>query len=305
MKLATTTSDFGLYGLTQQETLQKISDAGFRYVDYSFGIDWKRGNGFYTDAWQKHGDSMLAAAEKAGVKFVQAHSPMGAPITKNEQQRPFIEGTKRAIEGAAYLGIPNIVVHAGHCRGVLKEENFVLNKQFFDEILETADKVNINVLVENFNSMFDDNWYWIDNAAETLELCNYINNPRLKIVWDTGHGNLPEHTGRNLGQREALNLLGDKVYALHVQDNYGDDHHVFPGFGTMNLDSLMYGLKDIGYNGYFTFEATNLPSSPSGKAKFPEDSRCAFLPIEFRERLEKMLYDIGKFILTQYGVFEE
>ena len=53
-----------------------------------------------------------------------------------------------------------------------------------------------------------------------------------------------------------MKLATTTAYALHIQDNFGnDDHHIMPYFGSMNIDSVMHGLNDIGYKGYFTFEA--------------------------------------------------
>ena len=39
MKLATTTGDFHSYTHSQTECLRFIREAGFRYADYSFGLD--------------------------------------------------------------------------------------------------------------------------------------------------------------------------------------------------------------------------------------------------------------------------
>ena len=111
---------------------------------------------------------------------------------------------------------------------------------------------------------------------------------------------------QELPQHEALKILGDKVRALHIQDNMGnDDHHTFPFTGTLNFDSIMHGLQDMNYKGYFTFEADNMPASASRRRKFEEDTRCLQLPVEFRRKYEAILYDIGRFILTKYNCFEE
>ncbi len=73
-------------------------------------------------------------------------------------------------------------------------------------------------------------------------------------------------------QQEALRILGSHVYALHVQDNMGErDQHFAPFFGTMNPDSLMQGLLEIGYQGYFTFEP-NLPPAVKRRPHEGEDA---------------------------------
>ncbi len=301
MKLATTTGDFAAYGFNAKESIAAIREAGFKYIDYSFGLDCRTRTGFYSDDWKAYGNELKDFAQKLGVSFVQAHSPMGRPLVMDGEYEQFILDTKRSIEAAAYLGIPNIVVHSGYQTGLSKEETFYKNKIFYEDLLKVAEKSGITILTENFNKMCVPGCYWVDSAEDQKSLIDYINHPLLKGCWDVGHGNLQE-----LPQHEALKILGKDVLALHIQDNMGnDDHHIMPFMGITNIDSVMHGLIDIGYNGYFTFESDNVPYGVFRRRKFKCDTRCLQLPVEFRKRFEAILYDIGKFILTQYNCFEE
>lgn len=301
MKLATTTSDFFKYGLNPKESIEEILNAGFKNIDYNFSYDYKNRCGLYADNWQKYADELLEMSAQKGFKFVQSHAPMGYPIKCDQNQKQFIEDTKRSIEAAAYLGIPNIVVHAGHVKDITKAENFRLNKIFYNEILEVAEKSGILVLTENFNKMGIENYYWPDNANDICELVDYINHPLLKLCWDTGHANQ-----QPLPQYNALKLLGNRVAALHVQDNLGFlDDHIMPFLGTLNVDSLMQGLLDIGYNGYFTFEADSTPLSPSRRNVDKRITKFTTLPLEFGRKFEALLYETGKYLLTEYNCFEE
>ena len=252
MKLATTTGDFFKYGLNVEESISELLEAGFKYIDYSFSYDYSNRTGLLGDNWKEYAKKLLEMSEQRGFKFVQAHSPLGKPFSDSEQ---FIYDTKRSIEAAAALGIPNIVVHSGYLPGLSKAETFAKNKEFYEELLAVAERCNINVLTENFDKMCRADCYWIDNAQDVKELVEYINHPLLKVCWDTGHGNLQQ-----LPQHEALSLLGSSVAAVHIQDNAGDyDDHILPFCGTLSIDSVMQGLKEIGFNGYFTFEADNTP----------------------------------------------
>lgn len=301
MKLATTTSDFMCFGLNGEESVGAVADAGFKYIDYGFGYDFHGKTGLLGNEWQSCAERLLALADERGLKFVQAHSPLGRPLVFDDEHEEFVRLTKQSVTAAAYLGIPNIVVHSGYAKDMPKAETFKQNKLFYEDILKVAEKHGITVLTENFNKMFDEHYYWVDSAEDLSELIEYIDHPLLKACWDVGHGNLQE-----LPQHEALKMLGDKVRALHIQDNMGnDDHHTFPFTGTLNFDSIMHGLQDINYKGYFTFEADNMPASASRRRKFEEDTRCLQLPVEFRRKYESILYDIGRFILTKYNCFEE
>lgn len=210
MKLATTTSDFMNFGLNGEESVGAVADAGFKYIDYSFGYDFHGKTGLLGNEWQSCAERLLALADERGLKFVQAHSPLGRPLVFDDEHEEFVRLTKQSITAAAYLGIPNIVVHSGYAKDMPKAETFKQNKLFYEDILKVAEKHGITVLTENFNKMFDEHYYWVDSAEDLSELIEYIDHPLLKACWDVGHGNLQE-----LPQHEALKMWVTR-YALCI-----------------------------------------------------------------------------------------
>jgi len=298
MKLATTTADFGAYSTSQFEAMGHIRDAGFRYVDYNFGMDYRAKSGIYAENTKDYVKKIRAFTEEKGLTLIQAHAPMGTPLAPENEA--FWEDTVKCIDFCGETGIPNLVVHSGYLPDISKEECFEKNRRFFCYLLKRAEAYGVNILVENFNRMTKKNVYWVDNAPELLELIQYVDHPLFHAVWDTGHGNLQE-----MPQDQALAILGSQVRALHVQDNMGvRDEHRAPLFGTMNLDSLMTGLKNIAYSGYFTFEATRFFLPPKEKRAFDGGNLLSLPPLSLRLEGEKMLYKIGETILKAYGVYE-
>jgi len=300
MKLATTTTDFRGFVPTQEEAVRHIRQAGFRFADYNFGIDYAQHNGAYSEGWRIYMARMNVLADELGMQYVQAHAPMGSPIKRGEGYKPFIDATIRCIECCAILGIPNLVVHSGYERGITKEEAFERNSLFYSPLLDCAEQYGVNVLVENFNKMSDPEIYWIDNAPDLRALIDYINHPLFHACWDTGHGNMQE-----MPQHESLRILDKHVYALHVQDNLGNtDAHLAPFFGSLNLDSLMHGLQEIGYKGYFTFEACRIFLPASARRPYDADTRLKQVSLGILDKAEALLYEIGKFALESYDCFE-
>ena len=199
------------------------------------------------------------------------------------------------------LGIPGIVVHSGYAPNLSVEETFERNKVFYGELLPVAERFGVEILTENFNRMYKPDVYWVDCAKDLRALIDYIDHPLLHACWDAGHGNL-----QGTPQDEELRLLGSHVHALHIQDNLGDkDTHIAPFFGSLNLDALMHGLSDIGYKGYFTFEASNM--LPPAKLRRPYDrgQRLMCAPLKLRVKAEALLYEIGRTVLEEYGCLEE
>lgn len=300
MKLATTTGDFSEYIASQEDAVRYIEKSGFKFIDYNFGIDYKEKNGFYSDDSDMHLDNMLKTADELSVKFIQAHAPMGKPLENGTINMEHVRTVVKAIKYSSGLGIKNIVVHSGYSQGIAKKDCFELNREFYLRIFDVAEEYKVNVLTENFNKMTFDDVYWIDSAEDLFDFIEFVGHPFLHACWDTGHGNMQE-----LPQDEALKILGRHVYGIHVQDNYGDhDSHIAPFFGSLNIDSLMNGLIDIGYDGYFTFESSRMFYPGSKRRVFSKDERLIKAPLELRIEAEKLLYKTGECILSAYGCLE-
>ncbi len=299
MKLATTTGDFNSYTKSQRESLRLIREAGFRYADYSFGFDHQTRSGVYTTDYEAYISEIGAAAEDMGITLVQAHSPMGAPLADDGGH--FLSDTLRCVDACGAWGIPNLVVHSGYTPGLTREETFEANKRFFLPLLERAERYGIHILVENFDRMCIEGLYWIDNATDLRALIDLVDHPLFHAVWDAGHANMQE-----MPQDEELALLGSHVKALHIQDNRGDhDAHLLPFLGTMNLDALMNGLKQISYDGYFTFEVGGIFTPKNQRRPYPADIRLASAPLSLKLAAERYLYELGRCVLETYGCFEE
>lgn len=299
MKLATTTGDFAAYTKTQSEALEHIRNAGFRYADYSFIRDYAQRNGVFGVDYRQYYDRINETQAELGLRIVQAHAPMGKPFLEDEGA--FLADTIRCVEACGAWGIENLVVHSGYLPGLTPEETFLKNRSFFMPILQAAEKYGVNILVENFNKMNKENVYWIDNGPDLLKMIQCVDHPLFHAVWDVGHANL-----QTVSQDEELRLLGCHVRALHIHDNLGDrDTHLAPFLGTTNLDSVMHGLLDIGYSGYFTFEVGGIFLPPEQRREYAPDSRLKKAPLALRDAFERYLYQLGKTVLEAYNCFEE
>ena len=124
MKIATSTGDFKFYLNSDTEILRELHAAGFRYVDlsmYTFTPD----SVYMNDGWEREVNKLLEAADSLGMKFVQAHSQGGNPLSGVKEKDDFIvDATIRSIEICEVLGIKNTVAHPGFNVGLTKEEWF-------------------------------------------------------------------------------------------------------------------------------------------------------------------------------------
>lgn len=307
MLMATTTGDFGRYVESDAEAVRAFEGTGFKHLDYSFYRLNYTGSEFMSDSWIKGVSAAAKEAEKLGFDFVQAHSPSNDYF--NDDKETVIKGNIRSIEACAYLGINKLVVHSGRSNELhapSDTETYIRNvREFYEALYPAMEKYNVYVLAENYIPSGNDicSFYSAEDLMKLMDCCNH---PLLGVCWDIGHANLI-----NPDQYGDIIRLGEKLKAVHIQDNFGfRDDHICPLMGTVDIDAVMRGLFDNGFaenGGVFTFEADNMVShtgSWPNRRNETGETVAAEPTLEIRRKAEMLMYEIGKTILTKYNCFE-
>ena len=106
------------------------------------------------------------------------------------------------------------------------------------QIVDAAEKCNVRLAFENLT---------------VLEHLNAVykqfSSPLVGFCYDSGHENW------NHPDKDCLTLYGDKLFALHINDNFGDaDSHMLPFDGTVDWPEKMQKIRRCKEVEYFTFE---------------------------------------------------
>lgn len=300
MKIATTTGDFKAYADSQEDRIDLLHEAGFRYIDLSL-YDKADMEPFFEDNWKTVAADLKKYASDKGMEFVQAHAIGGNAFKDEESYDTIVKNTIRGIEVCKELGIPQIVVHAPYRSHMTKDEFFEENKAFYQEFVPTMEATGVKVLIENSAQKIVGCDYYFYTGADMREFIEYFDHPLLAACWDTGHANVQ---GR---QYEDIIDLGDLLAGIHVADNNGEeDEHLMPYQGTMSIDAVMTALVKIGYKGAFTFECENNLNAgltwPNPREKFDQSLKAYMPPVEIKMEVEKTMYNIAVHILTKYKI---
>lgn len=255
MKLVTSTGDFCMYVNSIPEKVRNFKDCKFKYINLE-----QTGNVLdelfseNDDDWKKFADELGNAAAYAGVKYVVSHAPclnVFQDLTEDTYNY-YLRAIRRSIQVCDTLGIKRIVVHSCPNPNFSIMEYYKKNKEFYTDLFDFMEKYEITVLTEND----DADKYPVCTGKDLSNFVEYVNHPLFGVCWDTAHGNICG-LARSIGQYKNIFDIGDKLKGLHISDNFGDcHHHTWPFAGIINFDSIMQGLIDVNYDGYFTFEAS-------------------------------------------------
>jgi sugar phosphate isomerase/epimerase len=112
-----------------------------------------------------------------------------------------------------------------------------------EAIARYAAAQNIRIAVENLTSGY------FSDLANLLALVEDVDAENLGICIDTGHRNLHGDPA------QALRLVGDRLFTVHIHDNNGSsDDHLLPLSGNIHWPTVLEALTAIGYPGIFMYE---------------------------------------------------
>ena len=99
----------------------------------------------------------------------------------------------------------------------------------------------------------------IDSAAKALLLCREAGRKNVGVTVDVGHS---FNAGENVA--EAVCLLGDGLFHVHLNDNYRiwDDDLIVGSVHTIEYIELLYWLRRIGYEGYYSLDVFPYRENP-------------------------------------------
>ena len=257
---------FGEHG-----ALAQAAEAGFDAIDLSLHpLTDEMHSLMYTASHQQVFDHFAALREYAqdlGLTFSQIHAPLRPAYYADQMEfnENYHRTQERSIVACAALGTPYAVFHMlqpplERYSEKYQREGEALNIEFFGRLMPLLEKYGVQVCIENLFGITtlpsDDYDYSLNSRTQdVLHIIDSYNaifgNDRFVACVDTGHAFV-------MGQdpAEMIRTLGSRVRTLHVADNNGrQDQHNAPFQGGINWPDVMSALKEIQYQGSFSFEA--------------------------------------------------
>jgi sugar phosphate isomerase/epimerase len=155
-----------------------------------------------------------------------------------------------ALETASDLGAEKVVVHPGYIDGMAVHvlgHAMALVMEGLEKFWLRATQLGMPLCIEN---MFPRVGPFVEpDDFEPI----FASFPQMKLVLDTGHANIGDHTGRRV--IDFIDRFGDRLFHLHVSDNNGrkDDHQPV-GHGNIRFKAVARALRRVGYDGTLTLE---------------------------------------------------
>ena len=219
------------YDVPFRERYQLIRDAGFDCVMLWWSDRFGRGEGYQEDP---------DLAREAGLRLENMHAPVHGQndlSLENLQGEHVFHDYLQCVEDGRRHQIPTVVIH-------LPDDRFPLGAAGHDRLTQLADRageLGVQVAFENLRN--------VHNLARALERQPF---PHVGYCYDSCH-----HVNY-APDLDLLELYGNRLKALHLQDNGGSrNQHQLPFDGGVDWPTVMEKIRKTGYRGAITLEPMN------------------------------------------------
>jgi hydroxypyruvate isomerase len=163
-------------------------------------------------------------------------------------ERLLKKGEER-LEEVAAAGLPNMIVFSGNRRGMSDEEGMKNCVTGLKQLMPTAEKLGVNVVMELLNSKRDHKDYMCDHTAWGVALAKELGSPRFKLLYDIYHMQIMEG--------DIINTLTENMaYIGHIHTGGVPGRHEIDQTQELNYRRICEAVADGGFTGYLAHEFT-------------------------------------------------
>ncbi|WP_375164291.1 hydroxypyruvate isomerase family protein [Shewanella baltica] len=164
------------------------------------------------------------------------------------------------IDLVADAGYKNLICFSGNARGMDRETALQNAVNGLKQILPKAEARGVVLQMELLNSKVDHSDYMADKSAWGIELCQRLNSPNFKLLYDIYHMQIME---------------GDIIRSIKDNHQYFGHYHTagVPGrheideSQELNYTAIAKAIRDIGFTGYLAQEFVPTQKTKEGRAQ--------------------------------------
>ncbi|MBI2842431.1 MAG: sugar phosphate isomerase/epimerase [Armatimonadetes bacterium] len=238
---------------TVEEATKRIARIGYKAVDF-WAYSPHLGPDLYDSARRKE---MKNLVESLGLEPTALSVNGGGLALHLSFSNPFPEVRETTvayyldcIDLAVDMGIPIVNMISGHMLyGTTREQAWDWNKECMSRIVKRAEDKGIMTAIHTLTPCESRVVVTLDDA---IQMMREIDSPNCKVMIDTADQNI---TDPNLC--DAVRKAGKDLVYVHCNDNSGEgrgDVHLPPGRGSVNWETFVRTLKEVGYEGVLTVQ---------------------------------------------------
>lgn len=184
--------------------------------------------------------------ERLGLYYL-CHGPReGDPNDMRGLEKAYMPKILEILPLMSELNMSLLTLHLWFDARFVRQEAIQLKIGLLRRIIEKATSLEITICLEN-----------LSETASHMAI-PFHDLPMLYLTLDLGHAQLLTDVNTSYG---FIEKYPERIKHIHLHDNrggdsYRDDHHLVPGEGIIDFESIFKKLKEIAYDRTITLELT-------------------------------------------------
>lgn len=184
-------------------------------------------------------------AKDCGLRIVsiQGHTPLEVGLNKRENAAGIEQYLRERLQWAQQWDIPNLIVFSGNRSGQPDDEGADITAETLRRLAPLAEDAGVMLVLELLNSKVDHPDYMCDKTVWGLKVCQIVDSPNLKLLYDIYHMQVME---------------GDIIQTIRTYHSYFGHYHTAGVPGRIEIDEtqelnyppIMSAIVATGYQGY-------------------------------------------------------
>ncbi len=212
--------------MTPEVLVRAVADIGYAAIEL-----------VAPEYWQLIKDHGLAIASFSG------HQSIMDGLNRRENGSRIEAELRASIEQAAKWNIPNVICFSGNRNGVDDATGAEITAENLLRVAKAAEDAGVTLSMELLNSKVDHTDYQCDNTAWGVKVCQMVNSPNVKLLYDIYHMQIME---------------GDIIRTIRDNHQYFSHYHTAGNPGRNEIDDsqelnyrpIMQAIAETGYEGY-------------------------------------------------------
>jgi hydroxypyruvate isomerase len=216
--------------LTPRDLVRAAADIGYAAIELAG-----------QEHWQLIKDHGLTIASTGG------HQSIVSGLNRRDQHERIEKEILASIALAERWAIPNLICFSGSREGLGDMEGAEITAEGLRRVAPAAESAGVNLVIELLNSKVDHPDYQCDHTAWGLQVCQMVDSPRVRLLYDIYHMQIME---------------GDIIRTIRAHHAFFAHYHTAGNPGRNDMDDtqelnyppIMRAILETGYDGYIGHE---------------------------------------------------
>ncbi len=193
---------------------------------------------------------LVPAAKKHGlvITCIIGHNGITQGLNNRETHEECERQLRKSIDIAADYGILSVVCFSGIRQpGIGEDEAAEITAEGLRRLAPYAERKGVNLILELLNSKVDHNGYQCDHTDWGVAVCELVNSPRVKLLYDIYHMQIMEG--------DIIRTIRDNIAHIgHFHTAGVPGRHEVDETQELNYSAIARAIDQTGYDSYVGHE---------------------------------------------------